>query len=83
VADEAVAGEWHALGRQRAASRRAAGLSQEQLAPLSGYSRSAAGRVGFYLHVEDFDVAQPRGDEHPQCSRQPVTMRGPYSSAAP
>ena len=29
-----------ALGRQLAASRRAAGLSQEQLAPLSGYSRS-------------------------------------------
>src|ERR1022692_1670482 len=29
-----------ALGRQLAASRRAAGLTQEQLAPLSGHSRS-------------------------------------------
>ena len=35
-----VAGAWAALGRQLAASRRAAGLSQERLAPLSGYSRS-------------------------------------------
>jgi len=40
VAEDAVAEAWRALGRQLAASRRAAGLSQEQLAPLSGYSRS-------------------------------------------
>lgn len=31
---------WAALGRQLAASRRAAGLSQHQLAALAGYSRS-------------------------------------------
>jgi hypothetical protein len=37
---ERVAEAWSALGRQLAASRRAAGLSQDQLAPLSGYSRS-------------------------------------------
>ncbi len=35
-----AAGARAALGRQLAASRRAAGLSQEQLAPLSGYSQS-------------------------------------------
>jgi DNA-binding XRE family transcriptional regulator len=41
VADsEIVAQARVALGRQLAASRRAAGLSQEQLAPLSGHSRS-------------------------------------------
>jgi transcriptional regulator with XRE-family HTH domain len=39
--EEAVAKEWRALGRQLAASRQAAGMSQAQLAPLSGYSRSA------------------------------------------
>ena len=37
---EAEAHAWRALGRQLAASRRAAGLSQQQLAPLSGYTRS-------------------------------------------
>jgi transcriptional regulator with XRE-family HTH domain len=31
---------WHTLGRQLAASRRAAGLNQEQLATATGYSRS-------------------------------------------
>lgn len=41
AADSDVVAEARAaLGRQLAASRRAAGLSQEQLAPLSGYSRS-------------------------------------------
>ncbi len=41
MADSGVAaGARAALGRQLAARRRAAGLSQEQLAPLSGYSRS-------------------------------------------
>jgi tetratricopeptide (TPR) repeat protein len=40
VAEDAVAEAWRALGRQLAASRRAATLTQEQLAPLSGYSRS-------------------------------------------
>jgi DNA-binding XRE family transcriptional regulator len=41
VADlDAVAEAWSALGRQLAASRRAAGLSQEQLAPLADFSRS-------------------------------------------
>ena len=37
--DEA-ARAWRALGRQLAASRRAAGLNQEELARLAGYSRS-------------------------------------------
>ena len=37
--DEA-ARAWRALGRQLAASRRAAGLNQEELAGLAGYSRS-------------------------------------------
>jgi hypothetical protein len=40
VADVEIAEAWRALGRQLAASRRAADLSQEQLAPLSAYSRS-------------------------------------------
>ena len=37
---EAEAQAWRDLGRQLAASRKAAGLSQERLAPLSGYTRS-------------------------------------------
>ena len=36
---------WRALGRQLAASRRAAGLSQVQLAGLTDYSRSAVANV--------------------------------------
>lgn len=40
MAEETATEAWRALGRQLAASRRAAGLSQERLAPLSGYSRS-------------------------------------------
>lgn len=36
---------WQALGRQLAASRRAAGLSQEQLAGLAAYSRSTVANV--------------------------------------
>jgi DNA-binding XRE family transcriptional regulator len=42
---EYIAAAWQALGRQLAASRRAAGLSQEQLAPLAGYSRSTVANV--------------------------------------
>lgn len=37
---ERVAEAWHALGRQLAASCRAAGLSQARLAVLADYSRS-------------------------------------------
>ena len=37
---EGVAEAWNALGRQLAASRRAAGLSQQRLASLTDYSRS-------------------------------------------
>src|ERR1022692_634325 len=49
VADaEDIAGAWRALGRQLAASRRAAGFSQARLAVLVGYSRStvANGETG-------------------------------------
>jgi DNA-binding XRE family transcriptional regulator len=42
---EHIAAAWHALGRQLAASRRATGLSQDQLAPLAGYSRSTVANV--------------------------------------
>lgn len=40
-----VASAWSALGRQLAASRRAAGLSQEGLARLAEYSRSTVANV--------------------------------------
>jgi transcriptional regulator with XRE-family HTH domain len=43
-ADE-LASAWHALGRLLAASRRAAGLSQESLAALAGYTRSTVANV--------------------------------------
>ncbi len=42
---DVLAGARAALGRQLAGSRRAAGLSQEQLAPLSGYSRSTIANI--------------------------------------
>lgn len=42
---EQVAAGWRALGRQLAASRRAAELSQEQLAALADYSRSTVANV--------------------------------------
>jgi DNA-binding XRE family transcriptional regulator len=46
VADaDGLASAWRALGRQLAASRRAAGLSQESLAALAGYSRSTVANV--------------------------------------
>ena len=42
---ERVTEAWCALGRQLSACRRAAGLSQEKLAPLAGYSRSTVANV--------------------------------------
>ena len=42
---EQVARAWSALGRQLAACRRAAGLSQERLAALADYSRSTIANV--------------------------------------
>src|ERR1022692_3479245 len=46
VADaESIAGAWRALGRQLAASRRAAGFSQERLASLVTYSRRTGANV--------------------------------------
>ena len=60
-------GAWAALGRQLAASRRAAGLNQHELAPLAGYSRStiANAETGRQRVLRDFwercDVALGTG----------------------
>jgi tetratricopeptide (TPR) repeat protein len=42
---QSAAEDWCALGRQLSECRRAAGLSQVQLAPLAGYSRSTVANV--------------------------------------
>ena len=45
ASSEHIEAAWQAFGQHLAASRRAAGLSQEQLAPLAGYSRSTVANV--------------------------------------